>query len=195
MSDDYSAEKTRDDEDLKVKLAHVFVSSNKNVCGDIAEAIESGDIRLAHRLAHSLKGSAGIHGKTRLHKAAAHVADMLKDEGRPESAAFQPIMAVLKAELDAVLEEFAPFAAEEDPPPGSATPISAEDKKKVAAMLDELEALLSGGSLDCLKLTESLRAIPGNGTPLIWRLIHHIEYFEFDMAMETLAQLKEGMKD
>ncbi|MDR2558740.1 MAG: Hpt domain-containing protein, partial [Oscillospiraceae bacterium] len=41
-----------------------FVKNNKNVHSQIAEAAAIGDTKLAHRLAHSLKGSAGLIGKT-----------------------------------------------------------------------------------------------------------------------------------
>jgi HPt (histidine-containing phosphotransfer) domain-containing protein len=196
MNENNSVDKTQDDEKLKEKLITIFVNKNNDVCGDIKKAIDSGDIKLAHRLAHSLKGSAGIHGKTRLQKAAGDVENLLKEENpHHESAEYQSAMIVLKAELDTVLEEFTPLVVEEAPPLVSGTSMSAIDRKKVLPLLEELETMLGGGSLESLKLAETLGTIPGaDGVPLIRKLIQQIEYFEFDKTLETLTQLKKEMR-
>ena len=60
------------------KLRISFVKANRSKYEEIAGAIASGDIALAHRLVHTLKGNAGQIGKSGLQKAASEVEEFLK---------------------------------------------------------------------------------------------------------------------
>jgi signal transduction histidine kinase/DNA-binding response OmpR family regulator len=91
------------DEELYKELQVEFAKANRNVCYDITSAIASGDVKLAHRLAHTLKGNAGMLGKTRLQTAAAEVEAILK-EGN--STLSEEMLDYLESELKEVLEEF-----------------------------------------------------------------------------------------
>jgi CheY-like chemotaxis protein len=184
----------RAEEKLKLKLINNFLKNNKTVYHRITKAIDGGDIKLAHRLAHTLKGNAGILCKTRLQKAAEDVEYLLTNE---ENRMNQAALIILKTELDAVLEELAPFAAQ-GAPPVEKGPAGTLGKEETRALLDKLETLLDGGSTECLNLLGSLRLIPENAEspvngPLIQELMHQIEYFEFDKAIGTFARLKQNM--
>jgi CheY-like chemotaxis protein len=85
------------------KFQSLFVEINKNKYAEITEAMEKGDIKLAHRLAHTLKGNAGQIGKSILQKAAADVEYQLKG-GKNLVTGEQ--LRILKAELDMVIYEF-----------------------------------------------------------------------------------------
>jgi len=143
-----------DDERLKIRLIHNFMRNNETKYQEIAKAIDEGDIKLAHILAHTLKGNAAIMGKTRLKSAAENVEHLLAGE---ENQVNRFTMSVLEAELDAVLEEYAPLISE--------APLFAEikpeklDERKIQELFEELEALLDGGSMDCLNLIYSLRLV------------------------------------
>jgi CheY-like chemotaxis protein len=182
------------EERLRIKLINNFLKINKTVFDKITKAIDEGDIKLAHRLAHTLKSNAGALGKTHLQTAAGNVENLLINEkNRVNGSALK----ILKTELDAVIEELAPFAADENHPAGEESGETL-GKEETMALFDELEALLDGGSTECLKLTGSLRLIPESvclldGKSLIPELIHQIEYFEFDKAMETFALIKQNM--
>jgi CheY-like chemotaxis protein len=185
---------TQSEERLRIKLINKFLENNKTVFDKITKAIDEGDIKLAHRLAHTLKGNAGILGKAHLQKAAEDVENLLINE---KNRVNESALKSLKTELDAAIEELAPFASDEDHPAGkeSGETLGEEETR---ALFDELEALLDGGSTECLKLTGSLRLIPESvcllgGKSLIPELIHQIEYFEFDQAMETFALIKQNM--
>ena len=87
------------------KFQGLFVKNNKDKFQEIVDALDSGDIVLAHRHVHSLKGDAGHIGKIILQKAAGDVEQNLKD-GKKLVTAEQ--LNILKMELDLVLSEFAP---------------------------------------------------------------------------------------
>ena len=183
LKDEGEAPVRRDDERLKIKLIHNFMRNNETKYQEIVKAIDEGDIRLAHRLAHTLKGNAGIMGKARLQRAAESVEHLLSNE---ETEINRFTMSVLEAELEAVLGEYAPLIDE--------IPLFDEikpeklDEGKIQALFVELEALLDGGSMECLNLIYSLRLIPGSE-----ELIQQMEHFEFEKALETLVKLKEEM--
>ena len=185
------------DENLKTKLVHNFVRKNKNIFNEITKTINVGDIKLAHRLAHTLKSNAGLLEKTRLQKAAEVIENLLTNK---ENLVNKSAMNTLKTELDTVLEEFAPLVNELVGKETSNcnkqsgveinTGINALNDEKVHALFDELEALLDGGDLNCLDLIDrssgpNLRSISGTV-----ELIQQMEYFEFDMAKKLLSQLR-----
>jgi CheY-like chemotaxis protein len=179
----------RSDEELKIKLINNFLAHNKTAYHEITKAIEGGDIKLAHRLAHTLKTNAGILGKTGLKKAAEDVEALLVNE---ENRINQAALALFKTELDAVLEELSQFTVKETPSVGKGSEGSLGEEE-TGALFDELEVLLDGGSTECLNLIGKLRMLPESalGMPLAGELIRQMEYFEFDKAMETLARLKQ----
>ena len=170
----------QEDEALKAKLIHSFVRNNATKHSDIIEAMRQSDRKRAHRLAHTLKGNAGMLGKSGLQQAARNLERQLAQEDGPVGAA---LMDALKAELDAVLAEFALLITENP----SAEPM---DKEAALTLLEELEALLDGGSLECLHRVDGLRPVPGSGD-----LVRQIENFEFEVALGTLSKLKGSLAD
>ena len=66
------------DAQFQKRMRISFIKGNLNKYEEISDAINSGDIELAHRLAHSLKSNAGHIGKSKLQKAAAEVEELLK---------------------------------------------------------------------------------------------------------------------
>jgi CheY-like chemotaxis protein len=166
-------------EKLKIKFIHSFVRDNKTKYKEINDAIKEGDIKLAHRLAHTLKSNAALLGKTSLQKAAEETENLLVNE---ENKLNEHTMNSLETELKVVLEEFEPLIVE-DATPSAIT--KSFDNEETQTLIEELESLLDGGSPECLNLLSDIRQIPGSG-----ELARQIEYFEFDLAMKTLAQLK-----
>ena len=179
------------DIEFKKRLQSLFVKSNNKKYDDIVRALEDGDVKLAHRLVHTLKGNAGQLGKNQLHQAAAEVERQLKDE---KNLATPEQMAALKAELDVVLSQ---FAAIFPPQPGelseSEAKIQAEPREKLLntesarELFGKLEPMLEMGNPKCLELVDSLRLIPGSE-----ELIKQMDDFDFQKALVTLAELKKG---
>ena len=95
--------------ELRKKIIIHFVKDNRNKFAEITDALRAGDIKLAYRLAHTLKSSAGQAGKILLQQAALEVEQQLKDE---QNRVTPQQMAALEAELNAALAELAPLAQE-----------------------------------------------------------------------------------
>ena len=94
------------EEKMRQKIINNFVKEGRTKFTNIAEAIEAGDIKLAHRLVHTLKGLAGQIGKTLLQQAAAEVEQHLKD-GKNSVTPHE--MSILETELNAVIAEVTPL--------------------------------------------------------------------------------------
>jgi HPt (histidine-containing phosphotransfer) domain-containing protein len=77
-----------------------FYKTNRKIYDEITDALENYDIALAHRLVHSLKGTAQQIGKSILRKAAFDMEQNLKDG---KNFVTQLELATLKIELDAVM--------------------------------------------------------------------------------------------
>ena len=97
-----------EDEKIQKRLKATFVKSNQAVCAEIMKAVDAGDIKTAHRLAHTLKSNAGQIGENKLQAAA--VVERNLSEGKSRLDMHE--MRSLEAELGYVLEELAPLPAE-----------------------------------------------------------------------------------
>ena len=168
------------DVEFQRSLQKLFVRSNRNKYDEIVNALNAGDIALAHRLAHTLKGNAGQIGKSLLQQAAADVEFLLKDGNNRVMA---EELDILKAELSIVLFEFSAFI--DEPENRDAAAGTALDPERMRELLDKLEPLLKDGNSECMRYTSALRAIPGGS-----RLIQQMEDYDFEPAVVTLAELK-----
>jgi len=90
------------DMEFQKALRGYFVKTNKNVINNIINNLNSGDIKTAHRITHSLKSNAAQLGKTSLQKAAAEVEHLLKDG---KNSVSDEQLKKLETELNAVLAE------------------------------------------------------------------------------------------
>ena len=96
--------------EMQQKLQLDFLKNNSTKYAEIVEAIESGDIKLAHRLAHTLKSNSALLGKNGLRKAAEKVEMQLFSES---AAASKAALAILEIELSVVLHELRPLLNED----------------------------------------------------------------------------------
>jgi signal transduction histidine kinase/DNA-binding response OmpR family regulator len=159
-----------------------FVKDNQNKFNEIADAIKTNDIKLAHRLAHTLKGNAGQIGRRGLQSAASGVEQALKDGNNLVTG---DQLKILETELKKALDELEPLL-DESTAQAQAVP-TAIDSAQIRELIEKLEPLLKGGNPDSLNFIDGLRAIPGNE-----RLIQQIEDFDFESAFSTFAESKEG---
>jgi len=175
-SDDVQNE--RENIELRQKLINKFVESNVVKYEEIVNAIDTGDIKLAHRLVHTLKSNAGQLNKEDLQHAARIVEEDLKD-GVYSTDSVQ--MKKLRKALEDVLDELTPLVEE---PNISATTesLTATEAHK---LLDTILPMIKDNDPECLSYTNELRSIPGSE-----RLIRQIENFDFNLALESLSELK-----
>jgi HPt (histidine-containing phosphotransfer) domain-containing protein len=167
-------------EKLQQELMADFAKDNKNRFNEISQALKSGDISLAHRLAHTLKSNAALFEKTKLQKAASDIELILKNG---KDALTEEHLDILKTELDTVLKEFEPLLKKSEKP--VAAPSGIFDKAKAKELLEQLEPLLKSGNPNSLGFIEDLRPIPSSE-----KLIEQIEDFDFKPAVDTLAELR-----
>jgi CheY-like chemotaxis protein len=176
-----------EEDDQHMELIATFVKSNQTTFQDISDALEAGDIKLAHRLAHTLKGVAGLVGMTTLVEAARIVEQSL-GTGKTESLNEQ--MDDLRHELQAALDELTPMMNNHADKVRRYTENISFDQKNALKLLETLDTLLEADSFDSLNMVNDLNAIPG-----MEQLASQVENLKFKQARETLAAVKRQMAD
>ncbi|MCL2638091.1 MAG: transporter substrate-binding domain-containing protein [Oscillospiraceae bacterium] len=178
-----AAQREQADKKLHQNLINNFVKNNSGIFAEITNALNSEDVKTAHRLVHTLKGNAGQLGKTLLQQAAEEVELQLKGE---ESLVTAEQMNALETELNAVLAELTPLVSE------PAVQASGEllDSRAVRELLNELEPLLKESDPESIAFIERLGKIQGSG-----ELIQQIGNFEFKEAWQTLIRLKKNISE
>jgi signal transduction histidine kinase/HPt (histidine-containing phosphotransfer) domain-containing protein len=120
------------DMDLDTQMKTYFVQNNQDTYAQIREALNSNDIKTAHRLVHSLKSNAGYINEERLQKACAVVEKALKaTPSEPLNDNMETDMNVIESELTSILEKLSPFMS------GSVTPVYSDDSSPNTTEADE----------------------------------------------------------
>ncbi|MCL2055642.1 MAG: response regulator [Oscillospiraceae bacterium] len=165
-----------DESALRKSLRLGFVKNNRGKYAEITEAIGAGDIKLAHRLAHTLKGNAGLIEQPGLQSAAAKVEAAIQGGALtvPEED-----MQSLEAQLSQVLDELLPLL---DEPEEKAQPLSGE---QTLALFDTLGEMLENINPECVGLLSEVRAVPGTD-----ELARMIEAYNFAGAARALDELR-----
>jgi len=168
---------------IQQKKINNFVRENRGKLKEIMDAINIGDITLAHRLVHTLKSNAGQLNKTILQQIAEEIESCLKDG---ENKVTLNQLETLEIELNAVLATLTPLVSE-------ITLTEAAEKKSDNAatreLLDKVELLLDVGDIECLSFINELQLIPEN-SELIQSLIQQLDILDFTEAKKTLVELK-----
>lgn len=166
--------------ELLIQLMADFVKYNRNTYREFEDALGQDDIKTARRIAHSLKSSAAVIGKTALSSAAASIETTLKSG----AAAIKREQAdALKNELSSALEELKSFT--EKTPPRGGHAIELLDAETARALIEKLQPLLDSGNPECLSMLDKIRALPESG-----ELISQMEDFCFSDAARALAEIK-----
>jgi signal transduction histidine kinase/CheY-like chemotaxis protein/ABC-type amino acid transport substrate-binding protein len=168
---------------MQKQLRIDFVKSNRTKYREITDAIGANDIVLAHRLAHTLKGTAGLIGMTALQFAAANVEDALKNS---ENVTTQEQMGSLDKELNTVLTLLMPLFEEATAAPAKQADVLSPEATQ--ELIQKLDPLLKSSSSKCLSLIDDIRGIPNSE-----KLIELMEDFNFKPAYEELAEIKKGL--
>ena len=166
--------------ELEKKMRIDFVRSNNNRYAQIVEAIETGDVKSAHRIAHSLRSNAGQIGKTALQRVAGSIESMLTNGLIPPA----DIMALLETELALVLEELGPLF--DEPKAQAESPSMTAEQTR--ALFEKLRSMLENRNIECLNLLDDIRSIPG-----MEELAHQIYNYDFSAAIVTLDALEHSL--
>ena len=180
--------RTQAETELRYKSVKTFLKDNRNKYSEIEEAVNSGNIKLAHRLAHNLKGNAGQLGKTLLQDAAGAVEKNLENNLNLVTG---EQLKILETELEAALAQFTaelgsgfPYSHEQENGADKLT-----DAKSALELIEKTEGLLEMGSPECRELSGELRRLSVDEERKEL-LIQQIEDLDFDSALVTLAELK-----
>ena len=164
--------------ELRQKLINNFVKSNQNRFSEIQDAINSDDVKLAHRLTHTLKTNAAQLGKVLLQQAAGNLERQLKEDKNQITA---QMMTSLETELNAVLTELAHLVNEELLQIESSESI---DAKAIKELIEKLKLMLKVQDTDCLNFIEKLRNIPGSD-----EIIEFIDDLNYEQALAAVNKL------
>jgi len=176
------------------ELIEVFLKNNRTRYGEMVKALEEGNIKAAHRIAHNLKSNAGFFGEKPLQNAAAEAENLLKGGNNIT----KPQMAVLETELNAVLSrltlEFEELCRSDTAVTGC---VNADkkplDRAAALELLEKLEAFIKTGNLESLNFTGDIGRLPGDET-LKGELLREIDDFEFESAFVTLGKLRKSIR-
>ena len=170
------SEQPQDIKEMQHLLRVDFIKNNKSRYDELTEAVAAGDLKLAHRLVHSLKSNAGFIGQSALQEIAANIENLFASgEPVPEF-----MMDLLESELTAVIDELGPVTERRG--------LKILDAAQTAALFAKLEPMLENIDPDCIELIDEVRAVPGAD-----ELAERIENFDLSAARDMLAALKKKL--
>ena len=158
--------------EVQEKIRKDFARNQKNTYLDIRRALDADDHDTALRLAHTLKGMAGLIREETLVKVAKDVELLLTDGKEPDTQ----MLIALEVELKRVLKEIGLLENEG---------YKSLDREKAAKLFNKLAPMLESGNGKCLALLEELREVPESVV-----LIRLIEDFDFNAASRILEVLR-----
>jgi len=174
------------DANLLGKLQMDFLSTQRDAFVSINKFIEAGDIKTAHRLAHTLKGLAGLIHENSLETAAADVEKTLAIGEIPSTSR----MGTFEGILDSVIERLEKLSKDiedtKEPPPRPVV----YDKDQSEALYNRLYGLLSSRNADSLQWVNDLSVLPGTEM-----LIQQIRAYDFKAALKSLETLRKEQKN
>lgn len=164
-----------------------FRNEYRQAANGIREALEAGDLALAQRRAHTLKGAAGMIEAVPLRLQAHDLEQLLRAGGDP-----YPGLALLHAELDRVLAELDALAGALPERRSLGTGLRAGLPAPAAQehALERLMALLDEGNGDAVDLVrEDGAALTARLGPQAYlEVAEAVECFDFDGALDLLRR-------
>ena len=177
---------------LYLRMLRRFSADHPAGASPVRDALASADLNLAHRLAHTLKGTAGMIGAHRLHASASELERQLRTHGA-HGAATQLLQ--LEADLSDVLVVAARLldgqpATPRAPAESAPTPTAAAATAGAALLLRQLALLLDTGDGAAIDLLEqgapTLKgAIGATGFSEVMLAAHS---FDFEAALASLRR-------
>jgi signal transduction histidine kinase/CheY-like chemotaxis protein len=156
------------------RLHKDFYNGQKHTAKNIHEALAVEDFETAERLAHTLKGLAGLIKEYELEKIAYEVEKSFKKNKIPKNE-----LENLETRLGKIISSI------EKTLDTSVNVISAISDDERTALLDKLQKLLAESDASCLSLTEKLEKIPETKV-----LVRQIEDCSFEDALATLNTMR-----
>jgi CheY-like chemotaxis protein len=171
---DPEAGHTRSDKEDKLRRKSIltFVKGNRDTFEKMTQTLYSGDFKTAHRIAHTLKSSAGYLGKKELSAAAASLEASL--QAQPPGCTSEQLN-TLGELLASALLEFEPLINEAETEKHNAVEIGVD---KLTALLSEIKPLLEKGDFGASDYVEKLQRVTG-----MEELAEKIDDYDFEGAL------------
>jgi len=160
------------------KLRTGFKRSNKDAYANLSKALVMGDIKVAHRIAHTIKGAAYHIFESDLAEIAEKIERILEKKKKPPGK----ILSALESEITRVLDSI------EEPDTEPVAESNQLSLEKASELLDKIAPMLEMQKTECMLLLSELRKIDGSNT-----LCRQIEEFDFREASKSLSKLKDKM--
>ncbi len=150
----------------------------------LRERYGAGDFSAARRLAHTVKGMAGTLGAGRIQSLAAELETAIRARQTPD--AIERLAAALESEQQGLVSALLAALPELAPAPSAEV-----DSAQLAALLEELETLLSRSDIGANQIFAANRALfHAAFGPAAAELERHIENYDFPEALEALERAR-----
>lgn len=183
-------ERVMDDRALFLRVLGRFAGDYRDLAARLHAALDAGDAVLAHRIAHTLKGAAGMIEANRLRQLALEVELALKAGGAAPLAliaALDEALARVLAEVDALLaapEMRAPAPASSPANLSTTSPAARDDLARLRDMLD-----LGDGRAPELAAQLRPRLLASMGSEKVAAFDAALRRFDFENALALLEQV------
>jgi len=174
---------------LYVKLLRQFAEQQGPVVGQISAAQAQGDVALAERLAHTLKGVAGNIGAKPVQAAAGALEKLIREHAA--GAEVETARSAVAAVLDPLLVQLrttlgSPAAQTPAPESASTPPVDPEQVRAAAAQLAKLLSEFDPGAVEFIEANrEVLRCLfSGNAWPQFEKLVQDYAFAEAQAHLE-----------
>jgi signal transduction histidine kinase/CheY-like chemotaxis protein len=164
-----------------------FAAKQRDAAAQISTAFESGDLKLAERIAHTVKGVAGNLGITEVQSAAQRLEKLLRDGEGTISTVLPEFASVMDAQVQEIEKALGPSASAE-PETVQSLPF---DEEVVSAAIARLKRLLEASDGDA---EESFQSLQGAVAGIVEKshldsLKSSINDFDFDVALLKLDEV------
>lgn len=170
-------------------LLRQFVDKQADASEQVSVAIESGDLKLAERIAHTVKGVAGNLGIVEVQSVAQRLEKALRDGEESLSAPLAEFASVMGTQIQAINKALGDSAST----PPKVVQISPFDGKAATAAIDRLRILLKasdGGAEESFRrLQDAVAGVVEK--PYLDGLSASINDFDFEAALVKLDDIAE----
>ncbi len=172
---------------LYLKLLRQFAEQQGPTVGQVSAALAAGDVALAERLAHTLKGVAGNIGAKAVQAVAGELeklirgrapASELESSQQKVAAALDPLLAQLRSELNP--------PASEIPAPAAAPPADPAQTRAAATQLTKLLSEFDSGAVEFIEANHAaLRPLfAGEAWPAFEKLVQDYAFADAQAKLE-----------
>jgi HPt (histidine-containing phosphotransfer) domain-containing protein len=179
------------DRALYARLLRRFHDDYRDGVAPIRSALDSGDIALAHRIAHTVKGAAGMIGARVVHRQAGVLELALRDADAGHDGAIDALGTAISDVLRLIERRLAEEPAQGWPRHPPLTALAMLPAQDLVAQLGELLASGDGAAVDLLEASgASLKAALGEAG--LREVTLAMKEFDFEGALEALRRVADA---